>query len=63
MARLFTKIAEVIVAHPDDETLWSGGTILSHSLWKRFIVCLSRGNDEDRSIRFYNALRILKSEG
>jgi LmbE family N-acetylglucosaminyl deacetylase len=57
------KTVIVIVAHPDDETLWTGGTILSHPAWKWFIVCLCRGSDEDRSIKFYNALRILKAEG
>lgn len=57
------KTVAVIVAHPDDETLWSGGTILSHPAWQWFIVCLSRRNDKDRSLRFYNALKILKSEG
>jgi LmbE family N-acetylglucosaminyl deacetylase len=57
------KTVAVIVAHPDDETLWSGGTILSHPAWQWFIVCLSRCNDKDRSLRFYNALKILKSEG
>ena len=63
MVRLFTKTVAVIVAHPDDETLWAGGTILSHPSWQWFIVCLCRANDEDRSLRFYNALKILKSEG
>jgi LmbE family N-acetylglucosaminyl deacetylase len=63
MARLFTKTVAVIVAHPDDETLWAGGTILSHPSWQWFIVCLCRANDEDRSLRFYNTLKILKSEG
>jgi LmbE family N-acetylglucosaminyl deacetylase len=57
------KTVAVIVAHPDDETLWAGGTILSHPAWKWFIVCLCRGNDKDRSPRFYNTLKILKSEG
>lgn len=57
------KTVTVIVAHPDDETLWAGGTILSHPAWKCFIVCLCRGSDEDRSTRFYNVLRILKAEG
>jgi LmbE family N-acetylglucosaminyl deacetylase len=57
------KTVAVIVAHPDDETLWAGGTILCHPAWKCFIVCLCRGSDEDRSARFYNALRILKAEG
>ena len=58
-----SKAVAVIVAHPDDETLWAGGTILSHPAWQWFIVCLSRGNDKDRSVRFYDAIRILKSEG
>lgn len=57
------KTVAVIVAHPDDETLWAGGTILSHPAWKWFIVCLCRGNDEDRSPRFYDTLKILRSEG
>jgi LmbE family N-acetylglucosaminyl deacetylase len=63
MDRLPVKSVAVIVAHPDDETLWAGGTILSHPSWQCFIVCLSRVNDEDRSTKFYNALKILKSEG
>lgn len=63
MTRISTKTVALIVAHPDDETLWAGGTILSHPAWHWFIVCLSRGSDKDRSPRFYNALKILKSEG
>jgi LmbE family N-acetylglucosaminyl deacetylase len=63
MIRLSTKTAAIIVAHPDDETLWAGGTILSHPSWKCFIVCLCRGNDKERAPRFYSALKILKSEG
>ncbi len=63
MARIFTKKVAVIVAHPDDETLWAGGTILSHPGWRWFIACLCRGKDKDRSSKFHNALRILKSEG
>ena len=57
------KSIAVIVAHPDDETLWAGGTILSHPLLQWFIVCLSRGSDENRAPRFYDALKVLKSEG
>jgi LmbE family N-acetylglucosaminyl deacetylase len=63
MDRLPVKSVAVIIAHPDDETLWAGGTILSHPSWRWFIVCLSRSNDEDRSTKFYNALKILNSEG
>jgi LmbE family N-acetylglucosaminyl deacetylase len=53
----------VIVAHPDDETLWAGGTILNHPYIEWFIVCLSRCFDKDRAPRFYKALKIFKSEG
>jgi LmbE family N-acetylglucosaminyl deacetylase len=63
MDRNQQKSVAVIVAHPDDETLWAGGTILSHPAWKWFIICLCRGSDTERSIRFYNALKVLKSEG
>ena len=63
MTRLSTKTIAIVVAHPDDETLWAGGPILSHPSWKWFIVCLFRGNDKERAPRFYSALKILKSEG
>ena len=53
----------VIVAHPDDETLWAGGTILNHPSWQWFIVCLCRGSDKDRAPKFLRALQILGSEG
>ena len=57
------KSVAVIVAHPDDETLWAGGTILSRPSWLWFIVCLCRGNDKERATRFYNALEVFKAEG
>jgi LmbE family N-acetylglucosaminyl deacetylase len=63
MVGIQTKTVAIIVAHPDDETLWAGGTILSHPLWNCFIVSLCRGNDPDRAPRFYKALKILKSDG
>jgi LmbE family N-acetylglucosaminyl deacetylase len=58
-----SKAVAVIVAHPDDETLWAGGTILSHPSWNFFIISLCRASDKDRAPRFYLALKILKSEG
>jgi LmbE family N-acetylglucosaminyl deacetylase len=36
--RMWTKNVAIIVAHPDDETLWAGGTILNHPSWKCFII-------------------------
>jgi len=63
MILLPAKTVAIIVAHPDDETLWAGGTILSHPSWKCFIVCLCRGSDEERAPRFHEALKMLNSEG
>ena len=58
-----SKTVAVIVAHPDDETLWAGGTILSHPSWQWFIVCLCRGSDNDRAPRFLKTLQVLGSGG
>ncbi len=63
MTRISTKTVALIVAHPDDETLWAGGTLLSHPSWQWFTISLCRGSDNDRAPKFYNALKILKSEG
>jgi pentatricopeptide repeat protein len=63
MIRSSIKNVAVIVAHPDDETLWAGGTILSHPSWNCFIVCLSRKNDPDRASKFYKALQVFKCQG
>ena len=57
------KSIAIIVAHPDDETLWAGGTILEHPLNDWFIVCLCRASDKDRAKRFKNALIVLKAKG
>lgn len=58
-----TKTVAVIVAHPDDETLWVGGTLLSNPSWKCFVVSLCRKSDIDRSRKFFNALKIYQAEG
>ncbi|HEY5534372.1 MAG TPA: PIG-L family deacetylase [Ignavibacteria bacterium] len=58
-----SKSILVIVTHPDDETLWAGGTILSHPSNKWFIVCLCRASDTDCSTKFYNTLKLLNSQG
>jgi len=57
------KNVAIIVAHPDDETLWAGGSILRHPNWKCFIVCICRGSDADRAQRFHEMLKLLNVEG
>jgi LmbE family N-acetylglucosaminyl deacetylase len=57
------QTAAVIVAHPDDETLWAGGTILSQPHWKWHIVSLCRAGDPDRAPKFNRALELLKAGG
>ena len=57
------KSVALIVAHPDDETLWAGGTILSHPEWDCFVVCLCRVSDADRAPKFYRALKVLNAKG
>jgi LmbE family N-acetylglucosaminyl deacetylase len=63
MNREIPSSVAIIVAHPDDETLWAGGTILSHPHWNCYIVCLCRKSDTERAEKFSKALKILKSDG
>jgi len=53
----------IFVAHPDDETLWAGGSILMHPEWKCFIFTLCRRSDPDRFRRFFEAVKLLKAGG
>jgi len=52
MDKKCSKTVAVIVAHPDDETLWAGGTILGHSSWECFVACLCRASDKERAEKF-----------
>lgn len=55
--------AAVVVAHPDDEILWSGGLILSHPNWRWWIVTLCRASDPDRAPKFRRVLEFLGADG
>jgi len=56
----------VIVAHPDDEIIWMGGTLIRYSLkniWDLTIISLCRKNDIDREPRFRKVCEVLNAEG
>ena len=53
----------VLVAHPDDETLWAGGTLLSETSWSPFVGCACRAHDADRAPKFYRVLKQLRAQG
>jgi LmbE family N-acetylglucosaminyl deacetylase len=58
----FEKCA-VVVAHPDDETLWAGGAILMHPESQWMVVTLCRKSDPDRAPKFFRALERLNAAG
>jgi LmbE family N-acetylglucosaminyl deacetylase len=53
----------VIVAHPDDETLWAGGAILMNPQWRCRVYTLCRASDPDRAPRFHQALERFRARG
>jgi len=58
-----SKTVALIVAHPDDEILWAGGTVINNPSWNWFILSLCRGSDPNRSPKFYKVLEMLGAEG
>jgi LmbE family N-acetylglucosaminyl deacetylase len=56
------KVA-VLVAHPDDEILWPGGTLLMNPEWEVFVGAICRGSDPDRALKFFRSLKIIEAEG
>jgi len=53
----------VIVAHPDDETLWCGGLMLMHPDVKWTVVTICRKSDFDRLPKFNNAMKVFGAKG
>lgn len=53
----------VLVAHPDDETLWAGGTLLMQRTWDTFVVGACRASDRDRAPKFVHVLEQLGVRG
>jgi len=57
------KTGAVIVAHPDDETLWAGGTILIHPEINWTIMTLCRKSDPDRAPKFLKVVKAFGAKG
>lgn len=58
----FEKCA-LIVAHPDDETLWAGGTVLVNSEADWTVMSMCRKNDPDRAPKFYKVMELYDAYG
>ena len=51
----------ILVAHPDDETIWMGGTILKYRDWDWTIISLCRKEDPDRKPKFMKVCNYYKA--
>lgn len=54
------KASLMIVAHPDDETIWGGNHLKKGNF---YVVCLTNGNNEERKREFYNTLKKANVKG
>jgi len=59
MTTSFNNKRAMVVAHPDDETLWGGGLILRHPGDWTIICCSIPRRDPVRAEKFQDACRVL----
>ena len=50
----------MIVAHPDDETIWGGGHLLKD---KYLVICLTNGNNKTREKEFNEVMNKTHNQG
>lgn len=55
--------AAIVVAHPDDETIWTGGLLLSKQTWDWKIFIATKYDTEDRPNEFKKAIENYKNYG
>jgi len=60
---LNTRNGLVIVAHPDDETIWLGGTIFSFPQVNWTIFSLCRSSDSDREPKYMRVCSLYPARG
>jgi len=53
----------VLVAHPDDETIFSGGTMLCYPNWNWTVICSTWAKDSQRYSEFQKAMDFFKRLG
>jgi LmbE family N-acetylglucosaminyl deacetylase len=54
--------ALMIVAHPDDETIWAGALIAREKNWNWTIAALCRASDTDREPKFRRVCEMYKAK-
>lgn len=53
----------VLVAHPDDETIWLGGLLMRQTPWAWTVFSLCRASDTDRAPKFFQVCRHYQARG
>lgn len=55
--------AAIVMAHPDDETIWAGGTLLARKDWHWKLYVATHNKDDDRGKEFINAVGKFREQG